>query len=71
MYGEVLAESGVRDRLPWLDMRGNHGQSVCIYIYSQIMGVSVRISRLQMTSMWSIALTPATSTCESCTKVHS
>ena len=41
MYGEVLAESGVRDRLPWLDMRGNHGQSVC---YSQIMGVSTYFS---------------------------
>jgi hypothetical protein len=24
VYGEVLAETGVRDRLPWLDMRGNH-----------------------------------------------
>ena len=30
VYGEVLAESGVRERQPWLDIRGNHGQCVML-----------------------------------------
>ena len=25
-YGDIMKETGVRDRLPWLDIRGNHGK---------------------------------------------
>ena len=25
-YGDIMKETGVKDRLPWLDIRGNHGE---------------------------------------------
>ena len=31
VYGDVLTETGVRERHPWLDLRGNHGQNMVSY----------------------------------------